>query len=426
MNARVSTAMKRLLILTIFVAGSTWADRALAQYDMEFRNARVGDILRVLAENYGANLAVTGEIDETVTVNLQGMDLDASLDALLDGTKWTWRREGREGQVYRVLLESTPVTEIFGLRYTNAAQLAQVLGAQVPGVTVNAESHSNSLIASGPISQVREMGWLVDSVDRFRAQVSIRAEMVEVTLSDEDTRGVDLTALLGGNDADGDLSTTFSDGTEPIALNVTTIQGDVNVSAVMKMIREEREARLLSSPEITTLDNQPARVHVGERVPYQRATIETQTGATLAEVEFIDVGVKLDVVPTISGDGLLYLQIHSEVSEVLDQSVQNVPRIGTREADTRVLVRHGDTVVIGGLMKDNVVNVTKKVPILGDIPLLGLLFRRDSKRTEKTEFLVFIRPLILDDPADMRPDPRAREIRSKWSARTDSVGARRD
>ena len=426
MNARVNSRLRAVLLAATCVIGLLLAGSAHAQYDMEFRNARVGDILRVLAENYGANLAVAGEIDDQVTVNLQGMDLESALDALLDGTKWTWRREGRDGKVFRVLPESTPVTEVFGLRYTNAAQLAQVLAAQVMGVTVSAESHSNSLIASGPLSLVREVGWLVDSVDRFRSQVSIRAEMVEVTLANEDTRGVDLTALISGSDADGGLSTSWSEGTEPIDLNVTTIRGDLNIGAVMNLIREEREARLLSSPEITTLDNQPARVHVGERVPYQRATIETQTGATLAEVEFIDVGVKLDVTPTISGDGLLYLQIHCEVSEVLDQSVQNVPRIGTREADTRVLVRHGDTVVIGGLMKDNVVDITKKVPILGDIPLLGMLFRRDSKRTEKTEFLVFIRPLILDDPSQMRPDARALEIRSKWPARPDSVPARED
>lgn len=424
MTSRTNPSMRTMLWVALCAASAFLHTPAHAQYDMEFRNARVGDILRILSEHYGANLAVSGEIDDQVTVNLQGMDLEAALDALLDGTKWTWRREGRDGQLFRVLPDDTPVTEVFGLRFTDAAQLGQVLAAQVPGVTVTAESHSNSLIASGPLSQVREMGWLVASVDRFRAQVSIRAEMVEVTLSDEDTRGVDLTAMFGGTEADGRLSTNYSDGTEPVSINVTTIQGDVDVSAVMKLIREEREARLLSSPEITTLDNQPARVHVGERVPYQRATIETQTGATLAEVEFIDVGVKLDVVPIISGDGLLYLQIHSEVSEVLDQSVQNVPRIGTREADTRVLVRHGDTVVIGGLMKDNVVDVTRKVPLLGDIPLLGMLFRRDSKRTDKTEFLVFIRPLILDDPAQMRPDPRAAEIRAKWPARTDSVQAR--
>jgi type II secretory pathway component GspD/PulD (secretin) len=405
----------RTLLLAVLLLPALAAAQTDLQYDMEFRDARVDDILRVLAERYDANVAVSGRIDATTTVNLRGLGLEAALDALLEGSGFTWRREGREGNVIRVLSRTTPVTEVYPLSYTNASELVQVISAQVAGVTVNAEAHSNSLIVSGPLASVREVAWLVDNVDRYRAQVSIRAEMVEVTLGQEDVRGVDLTTLFSGGEFDADLNTSFSDGNENVNLNVATVQGDFDIRGLLAALREDREAHLLSSPEITTLDNQPAKVHVGERVPYQRATVETQTGATLAEVEFIDVGVKLDVTPTVSADDMLYLQIHSEVSEVLDQSVQNVPRIGTREADTRVLVRHGDTVVIGGLMKDNVNTVTKKVPILGDIPLLGMLFRRDAVQKTKTEFLVFIRPLILDDPSEMRADRRAQRLRDEVS-----------
>ena len=411
-------------ILTLCALVILVAAPAGAQYDMEFRDARVGDVLRVLAERYDANLAVSGTIDRTTTVNLRGMDLEDALDVLLEGSGFTWRREGRDGDVIRVLSTATPVTEVYSLSYTDAAELARVITAQVPGVTVNAETHSNSLIVSGPLSAVREVAWLIDNVDRYREQVSIRAEMVEVTLGTDDVRGVDLSMIFGGSEATGSGSTDFSDGNEAINLDVRTVQGDFDVTAALAALREDREAHLLSSPEITTLDNQPAKVHVGERVPYQRATVETQTGATLAEVEFIDVGVKLDVTPTVSGDDMLYLQIHSEVSEVLDQSVQNVPRIGTREADTRVLVRHGDTVVIGGLMKDNVNTVVKKVPLLGDIPLLGMLFRRDSVQKTKTEFLVFIRPRILKDPSEMRATARDLELRREFDPVAGDPGER--
>ena len=255
---------------------------------------------------------------------------------------------------------------------------------------------------------------LVRSVDRYRAQVNIRAEMVEVTLNEDDARGVDLSAILIGNDGDGGFNTAFSDGNDAATLNVHVFEGDFDISGVIAAINTTRESRLLSSPSITTLDNQAAKIHVGERVPYQRATIETQTGSTLAQVEFVDVGVLLEVTPTISENEMLYLAIHSEVSEVLEQSVQNVPRIGTREANTRVLVRAGDTVVIGGLMKDNHSTVVKKVPFLGDIPLLGRLFRRDTLKKEKTEFLVFIRPQLFKDPTEMRPSDRALEIRDQW------------
>lgn len=409
------TLVVAFTICAVVTAGPLHAESSPSTYDMEFRSTAIDDILRVLADQYKVNVAINGEVGERVTVNLAGMQIEEALDVLLEGSRWTWRKEGEQDAVYRVLPLSTPTTEIYTLDYTSAKTLATVITNQVSDVVVNAEEHSNSLLVSGSLRAVREVGWLVQSVDRYRAQVSIRAEMVEVTLNEDDTRGVDLSSIFGGKDLDGRLSTAFSDGNDPATLDVHTLQGDFDIRGVVAALNEQRESRLLSSPTITTLDNQPAKIHVGERVPYQRATIETQTGATLAEVEFVDVGVKLEVTPTISEGEFLYLNIHSEVSEVLEQSVQNVPRIGTREADTRVMVRAGDTVVIGGLMKDNYATVTKKVPLLGDIPLLGRLFRRDTLKSEKTEFLVFIRPLLLHDPSQMRPGQAPQAVRDRFS-----------
>jgi type II secretory pathway component GspD/PulD (secretin) len=417
--SRVEPRSCLLLALWILAIAVAWTPPADAQstdatYDMEFRRTPIDDILRILADQYSVNIAINGKIGDSVTVNLAGMSIEEALDVLLEGSRWTWRHEGRKEDVYRVLPLSTPTTQIFELAYTNAANLAEVISNQVTEVIVNPEAHSNSLLVSGSLAAVREVGRLVASVDRYRAQVSIRAEMIEVTLNDGDTQGVDLSAILGGTDGEGTLSTDFGDGNDPSTLDVHTVQGDLDIRGVVAALNEHRESRLLSSPTITTLDNQKAKIHVGERVPYQRATIETQTGATLAEVEFVDVGVKLEVTPTVSEGEQLYLSIHSEVSEVLEQSVQNIPRIGTREADTRVLVRAGDTVVIGGLMKDNQATVTRKVPLLGDIPLLGRLFRRDIRTNEKTEFLVFIRPQLLHDPSQMRPGADAQATRDEF------------
>lgn len=418
--SRVELRSSFLIAMWAIALAFAWTRPVDAQstdgtYDMEFRRTPIDDILRILADQYSVNIAINGKIGDSVTVNLTGMQIEEALNVLLEGSRWTWRHEGKKEDVYRVLPLSTPTTEIFELAYTNAATLAEVISNQVAEVVVNPEAHSNSLLVSGSLAAVREVGRLVASVDRYRAQVSIRAEMIEVTLNEGDTQGVDLSAILGGTDAEGSLSTRFGDGNDPATLDVHTVQGDLDIRGVVAALNEHRESRLLSSPTITTLDNQKAKIHVGERVPYQRATIETQTGATLAEVEFVDVGVKLEVTPTVSEGEQLYLSIHSEVSEVLEQSVQNIPRIGTREADTRVLVRAGDTVVIGGLMKDNHATVTRKVPLLGDIPLLGRLFRRDTRTNEKTEFLVFIRPQLLHDPSQMRPGADAQATRDEFS-----------
>ncbi len=424
MRRRVSLCMMALVLGCVSI--SPGAGRAQDEFQMNFRNARIDDILRILADRYEASVAVTGEVSQTVTVNLTGLDLRASLDALLRDTGYTWRDEG---SVLRVLPSDTVVNEVFALKFMAAEELAQVVEKQFEGVAVSPEPHSNSLLVSGPITKIREMGLLIARVDTYRAQVRIQAEMVEVTLDNDDSRGVDLSVVLSGSDVQGEFDTDFSTGNEPSTLSLRTLQGDFDVSGLISLINENRSAMLLSSPEITTMDNQPAKIHVGERVPYQRSQTETVTGATLAEVEFMDVGVQLLVTPTISDDGMLYLQIHSEVSQVLDQSVQNVPRIGTREADTRVMVRDGHTVVIGGLMRDNVTEVEKKVPLLGHIPILGWLFKSKTTLKSKTELLIFITPTVISDPSQMQPTPAQQASRDRFqtdASKDDDTSARVD
>jgi type II secretory pathway component GspD/PulD (secretin) len=146
-------------------------------YDMEFRNTEIDDILRVLADHYQINVAINGDIGESVTVNLKGLSIEEALDVLLEGSRWTWRLEGAQEEIYRVLPLSTATTEIFTLSFTDAATLAQVITAQVQGITVNAEEHSNSLLVSGPLEAVREVAWLVASVDRYRERVPVTAAL---------------------------------------------------------------------------------------------------------------------------------------------------------------------------------------------------------------------------------------------------------
>jgi len=389
-----------------------WAGPVTAnQFQMEFRNTRIDDILRTLADRFDANVTVNGAISDSVSVRLDGLDLEQSLDAILYGTNWIWQKDG---EVIRVISASTATTQVFPLKFMAAEDLAASLELLAEGLLISAETHSNSIIVTGPIPRVQEMAWMIRSVDKYRDQVRIRADIVEITLSDDDIRGVDLTGIFSGEDVSGSFTSGFSTGNEETNLSLQTVTGDFDIRGLLAAINQTRDAVLLSSPEISTLDNRPAKILVGERVPYQQATTETETGATLAEVEFIDVGVLLEVTPSISDNDQLYLTMHTEVSEVLDQAVQNVPRIGTREADTRVMINHGDTVVIAGLIKKNTVEVVKRVPVLGHIPLLGFFFQQTDVRETQTELVIFITPEVVKDPAQLRPDARQDEVRQRY------------
>jgi len=389
-----------------------WAGPVTAnQFQMEFRNTRIDDILRTLADRFDANVTVNGAISDSVSVRLDGLALEQSLDAILYGTNWIWQKDG---EVIRVISASTATTQVFPLKFMAAEDLAASLELLAEGLLISAETHSNSIIVTGPIPRVQEMAWMIRSVDKYRDQVRIRAAIVEITLSDHDLRGVDLTGIFSGEDVSGSFTSGFSTGNEETNLSLQTVTGDFDIRGLLAAINQTRDAVLLSSPEISTLDNRPAKILVGERVPYQQATTETETGATLAEVEFIDVGVLLEVTPSISDNDQLYLTMHTEVSEVLDQAVQNVPRIGTREADTRVMINHGDTVVIAGLIKKNTVEVVKRVPVLGHIPLLGFFFQQTDVRETQTELVIFITPEVVKDPAQLRPDARQDEVRQRY------------
>jgi type II secretory pathway component GspD/PulD (secretin) len=235
-------------------------------------------------------------------------------------------------------------------------------------------------------------------MDRRVPQVLIRADIVEVDLGDDVELGVNWSFALdqnhGGADhevmASGNPLTSVTD----FAFRYARL-GTNEFRAFLGLLEQVRETRILSSPRIMTASDRPAQILVGERVPYASATTETETGATLQQIEFIEVGILLEVTPHVGSGDLIQLTVHPEVSEVLDQAVLNVPRIGTREATAEVSVQSGGTIVLGGLKRTIKIKTERKLPILGSIPLLGALFRSTTEEDHETELMVFLTPTIV-------------------------------
>jgi general secretion pathway protein D len=162
------------------------------------------------------------------------------------------------------------------------------------------------------------------------------------------------------------------------------------------------ETNILSSPRIMAVNNQEARILVGSTEPYVTSTTTTPSSGpttTAESVNFIDVGVKLYVTPTIHEDDFITMKIRPEVSSVtsnLTTSNNNtIPIVETSEAETVVNVKDGVSVIIGGLIKEEAINTTKKVPLLGNIPILGMAFRSTNNSKSKTEIVIFLTPRIV-------------------------------
>jgi general secretion pathway protein D len=181
----------------------------------------------------------------------------------------------------------------------------------------------------------------------------------------------------------------------------------LNIGALLHALQTDGDVNVLSTPNILTTDNQKAEIMVGENVPFvtgQSQSTATGGGSILTTVDRRDVGITLKITPQITSDDNVRLEIYQEISAVTATAGLNPnivgPSTSKRSASTTVVVKDHETMVIGGLIRDNVTTSTSKVPLLGDIPILGWLFKSNSTKVEKTNLMIFITPYIIKNEAD--------------------------
>jgi general secretion pathway protein D len=297
------------------------------------------------------------------------------------------------------------------------------------GVTIVADEASNSLVISASESVYRKLRGVIDRLDVRRAQVYIEALLVEVQTDQAAEFGIQWISGLE-NVSDGGTSvlggTNFGDETQNIGnaaqnltnlgegLNIGVIRGEVtipgvgtvtNLNFLARALEKEAGANILATPNILTLDNEEATIIVGENIPVLTGQYVTQGAVSpnvnpFQTIERQDVGTTLRVKPQISEGGTIRLQIYQEASAVEDVVTNAGPVTRKRSLETNVLVDDGTIIVLGGLVQDEVTDGTEKVPILGDIPILGYLFRYDTRRRQKTNLMLFLRPYVIRDSED--------------------------
>lgn len=286
------------------------------------------------------------------------------------------------------------------------------------GVTVQADATTNTLIIAAPEPMYRSLRRVIDLLDQRRAQVLVESLIVEVTESDVAELGIQWMAggkrFFGGNIAGGSgLNLTASSTLDllPDGLNLGIVDGRVNLPGVgeilnLKMLARALQskggANILSTPNILTLDNEPASIMVGKTVPFVSGQYVTSGSSgsnnPFQTIEREDIGLKLNIRPQISEGGTVKLDIYQEVSSIDEQSSDAAGIVTNKRAlDTSVLLDDGQIMVLGGLMEDSVSTGTSEVPVLGSLPVLGGLFRHDQRQRVKTNLMVFLRPYVIRD-----------------------------
>ncbi len=299
-------------------------------------------------------------------------------------------------------------TKVFRISYAKAEVLAKTVTPLLTKDigTVQFDERSNVLVVSDIRPKINAIAAMVEALDRYDRQVLIEAKIVQITLSDAYQMGIDWDRVFHRTD-ELKIRNNFSlpgvvAGTSPLSTTTIGSLTENEYSVVLTMIATLGKSRLLSNPRIAVINNQEAKILVGSTTPYITSSTTTPaTGApTTAEtVNFIDTGVKLHVTPTIHDDSYITMKIKPEVSNIpksiTTSSNNQIPVVDTSEVETTIRVKDGVTIVIGGLIKDEVRSTRNKVPLLGDIPFVGGAFRNDIRSVDKTEIVIFLTPHII-------------------------------
>ena len=286
-----------------------------------------------------------------------------------------------------------------GGQNNNGSSSDTTAGSLVGQVTTVANEATNTLMVLTPERNHDRVMAILDALDTEQPQVLIRVLIAEVTLDDSLDAGVEGGSVNSTGSLDS-LLTDFSVAAASGGLKGVVL--DSNISVNIRLLQELGKLEIISRPYIIASDNQASNITIGEEFPFVTNTRETDAGNTINTIEYREIGLILNVTPQINPDNRVTLDVSQELSAISGKTVPiseqlDAQVIAKRLAETRVAIQDGQTVVIGGLMEDQATLTEKKVPLLGDLPLVGNLFRRTQSDKTKTELLLFLTPEIVRD-----------------------------
>ncbi len=395
------------------------------EFVFEFRDAPLEEVCYLVGAAAGMNILVTIDMPETVTVSFPGINARKGLQAILDRYGYTLLEA--DG-IYTVEKKSAEplTTRTFalktGIKIDIGTQLQPLAG---PGAQITMLPDNRAIIVSATSEGLSRVENYLKTLDRRPRQVVIEALVVEVARTNSHRHGVDFSA----NNIEMFSSVgSFDSNFLPQAAGAATTGagnpftfGILNAKNAIEFMLSADDGidklNILHSPFISTMTGRKATLEVIEKIPYINAT--TSIGATGASssgtvtssqtIEFEEIGVKLEVTPNIGDDDIIEIWVKPTIDE-LSGFLVGVPVIDTRSAETNLMVRNGETVVLGGLLRNSFRRMQSAIPLLSDIPLIGELFKKVETEDEKIELMIFLTPHIIGYGFDSDPGNNAQEI----------------
>jgi len=288
--------------------------------------------------------------------------------------------------------------------FADASDMTEILSQMVtPGVgKVFADKRTNTVIFQDTPAKRIALENLVKKLDKPTRQIYIKSAIIEMSITDESERGVHWFTQLNDVDGQGGNIVANTDFTalsgSPTEVSFPNVSGglgvgifDFDIDVAIAALKTTSDLNLLSTPFLITLDNQSAEIEVGDQIPYPKLN---EFGVT--SYEFKDATIRLSLRPHINNDSTITIFLEPQANFQQGFTPDNIPIIAKRSAKTQVVVKNGQTVILGGLMRESEVVTESMVPLLGSIPIIGELFKSSKKTKLKTDLIVLITPKILD------------------------------
>jgi type IV pilus assembly protein PilQ len=399
---------KAYIYLLVILLSITICNVAIASpqsIDLNFMDEDIRIVLHTLATIGDVDMIIDDSIKGNISMKLKNTTFENALILITSAKGLSFRKAGES---FIIEPADMGITEVYKLRYIRAVDIKKSLEPIMNSLKLKAEIDevSNSLIISGPPTGCARIKALLADLDTPQQQVTLEAKVIAINKAKTKDLGIDwlwdltpqypevetTAAVLDSNGKVKPSNTTITrktnKGTIKFGGSPAGVPYEFYYQAKINALISNGNAKILASPKLTTINSKEARILIGDRIPV--LTEKVEDGKTTTTVEYIDVGIKLTYTPSITEDGTVTAKVRTEVSTpTLVSDIKNY-RITTREAETTVCMKDGETMVIGGLIGSEESKTNNNVPFLSDLPLIGTLFKSVHNSKAETEVIIFL------------------------------------
>ena len=396
---------------------------------LNFLDVEIREALSALAMERKINVVAAQEVSGKISVHLFKVTLDKALDAITLAGGFSYHKKDDLYYIYKPKGEKDPMGDqlrmkIYKIRYAPVDKIQEVLSSLSGMRAVKIHEPSKTIIVEDIPENIEKIDMILNYWDRAPKQVMIEAKILEVSLTDDMSFGINWNDILGDIQmGTGGFTSAVMPGVAPVSPVSATGKGiftnliasagtSHQFTAALNALQAKTKVNTLSTPKILAIHGRPTRVQVGGQQGY-KVTTSTQ-GIATESVEFIDTGTILEITPFIEDDGTILIQVRPSINAARVE--EGIPVVNSTEVSTWLIAKSGETVFIGGLIQDSKTKSREMVPCLGGVAGLGMLFGKTTQGIRKTELIVLITPKIVDtfdSPMNQKPIERTKTIEER-------------